>query len=46
MRICDLTRLHLEGRRLSMDTHLAEADDGVGRLTMTRTPTGSPSAGM
>jgi hypothetical protein len=42
----DLARAHLERRGLGADAGLAEADDGVGRLAMTRTPTGSPPAGV
>ena len=45
-RVGDLARPQLEGRGLGVDARLAEADDGVGTLTITRTDTGSPPAGV
>ena len=45
-RVRDVAGPHLESGRLRVDAGLAEADDGVGRLAITRTSTGSPPAGV
>jgi hypothetical protein len=43
-RVGDLARAQLEGRGLGVEAGVAEADDRVGRLAITRTGIGSPPA--